>query len=198
MNTDENTLKPLFEMSQKEAKIRKYWLIATILLLLVIPLLSFAFLAVVFKIPVSVVIVWQLTTGLAGLIPLWIIWHCAYKKPGTKWLTCWLICTPLYSLQTWVQLVKEPWDPWFTGIAVFDLLCYVGWYVLSLKLRKINKQLQANSSPEYAKAVRDLREAPTMEVLNDHFVNLSEKWPKLEYTSSKEYKRRKLELSEMC
>jgi hypothetical protein len=198
MNTDENTLKPLFEMDQKKAKIRKYWLIATILLLVVIPQLSFAFLAFVFKIPVSLVIVWQLTTGVASLSSLWIIWHCAYKKPGTKWLTCWLVCAPFYFLQTLLQLLRDPWNGWFAGMAVFDLLCYVGWYVLSLKLRKINKQLQANSSPEYAQAVRDLREASTIEVLNDHFVNLSAKWPKLEYTSSKEYRRRKLELSKMC
>jgi len=179
-------------------KDRKQWLIATIVFFILYPLLVLVFLAIFpeQRTP-TYVDVWYvpLAYTLTNLTLLWIIWHFAYKNQGTALLTCWLIWGPIRVLLSTTGLFKESWTPWVFIENVLDLSIYAWWYILSLRLRRMNKKKQVPSCPEYIESLQVLKEQTSRESLNEEFSKLIRNWPQFEPTSSKEYKLKKTELS---
>ncbi len=132
-------------ISSKESKIRKWWLYTTVFYLTGCSLICSAILFVLsyFTFISEEVILECLAYSFAGLIPLACIYYCAYKKPGTCLLTFWLIACPFRFLADIIKDFKE-WgvDGWTVGEAVFRIMVFLSWYVLSIKLRQINKNIK--------------------------------------------------------
>ncbi len=135
-------------MHPKDAKTRKRWFIVTFLYGLFIPLGIVAFFAVISRtttIQIPFIIIKEaVITAFYSFISFFILWLCAYRKPGTIALTMSLIFTPLtvlYNLYTLVSLPSPLATSMKTHFIIHTALITV-WYVLSIKLRKINRNIQ--------------------------------------------------------
>ena len=183
----------LFEIDQKEIKNRKQWLIATIVCWGSYPLLALFFLA---KLPQKPPLynggwIQPVTYVLFNVTLFWVIWHCAYKKPGTKLLMFWLITGPIQVLLSSLNFFEKSWNVWNKVGLILNLSFFIWWYIQSIKLRKINKKIQIQKYPEYIKSLQLLNEMTSREKLDEEFSKLIRNWPQFERTSSKEYKLKK-------
>lgn len=137
-----------FVISKSQNKTRKHWLLSTFSLLILYPLVLFAFFAVLSEsvaIPKDALIE-SLIHAFAGIIPMWIIWHCAYRKYGTKFLTFWLVTSPIKALASIVEFLKESYDSWTIAYILLDLAFFSWWFIISLKMRTVNKTIQKRLS----------------------------------------------------
>ena len=77
----------------------------------------------------------------------YLIYYCAYKKPGTKLLTFLLVATPIAlggSAAFYILVgVPLPQGSWFWAYSVLDMGFSLWFYFLNWKMRAINKGLQA-------------------------------------------------------
>ena len=187
----------LFEITQNEIKQRKVWLIATIASFGLCPLLAITSFPKLSENTDLFNNIWyQLAASTFGsLVSFWIIWHCGYKKPGTKLLTSCLIFAPIDALLLALNLFQEPWNIWNKVVNVINASIFLWWYVQCIKLRRMNKKIQLQSHPEYLESLQLLKELTTRERLDQEFFKLIRTWPQFERTSSKEYKLKKDELS---
>jgi len=95
----------------------------------------------------------QLIVAITGsLIQLLISWHCAYDNYGTRWLMFWLIISPILFLRDLSAVFQDPeifnLEPVPLTITivftlVFSLPIFIWHYILTIKMRKINKKIQA-------------------------------------------------------
>jgi hypothetical protein len=187
----------LFEISQKEINQRSDWLIATIASFGLCPLLAITSFAKLSENTDLFNNIWyQLAASTFGsLVSFWLIWHCAYKKPGTKLLTSCLILAPIDALLLALNLFQEPWNIWNTVVNVINASIFLWWYIQCIKLKRINKKIQLQSHPEYVESLQLLKGQTSRESLDHEFFKLIRTWPQFERTSSKEYKLKKAELS---
>jgi len=87
------------------------------------------------------------TTALILLFLSYVMYHCAYKKPGTKLLTLSIILARIQFVGLFIHLI---WDqPTYTAsiLQVPLLLSYaldIWGYFLNVKMRKINNRLKAH------------------------------------------------------
>lgn len=136
-------------MSEKDQKVRKQWLAILVLL----PLLSLSYNGHYFTHDPSMDIfpVWYKYTlaSLVMFIPLlfnYILYRCAYKKPGTKLLTVLFFLAPLsLAAGIWAYVSGKapmPSNPLLWSYTWVSYGLTVLWWVLNWKMRKINKQLQ--------------------------------------------------------
>lgn len=135
-------------INKSEEKTRKHWLLSTFCFLVFYPLTLFAFFAILshwLPIPKNTGI-GLIAHAFTGLFSLWIVWHCAYKKYGTRLLTFWLIIIPFKQLASIVEVLKETWDLWTIFFLALDIGVFLWWYLLSLKMRKVNKSIQERLS----------------------------------------------------
>jgi len=142
-----------YVMSREEQKMRKRWLVLTLCYFLIPAALLFVPVVVVLfsNTPFSIMVLLLLALPVLELIKLWIFWHCAYKKRGTALLTFCLVAGPLLvllSLVGWLMGHRDPWTLEMLVIAVVVTPIYIWWYVLSFKLRKINRQFQVHKRLE--------------------------------------------------
>lgn len=137
-------------VSEEQNNIRKNWLRALAALLTMNFVFSIFFLpkdpAYVLMPPMAKMIAALMNT----LVPLgfnYIVYHCAYKKMGTKLLTFLLIVTPIAlgaSLAVYFMgTVQWPRDLWVRAYMVVSTALSVWWYVLNWKMRALNKSLRA-------------------------------------------------------
>ena len=81
------------------------------------------------------------------LVFLFLLYRTAYKHPGTRMLTCFIILRCLGLLRTlgFFSMVKNhPYPIVYFATIVVDCFMIIVWIVLSFKLRKTNIRLQAN------------------------------------------------------
>jgi hypothetical protein len=145
----------IFDITPKEVKEQKRWLIVTVVYKFILPLLLFAISASLFEkneCPPEVVSE-LLRNVFLGLISLWIFWHCAYKKNGTKLLTLFLVLSPIIVAKDLMRSLKESTDPWTLGLLILGLSLYIYWYIFSLKLKRINQKIKAGKCTEYADSI---------------------------------------------
>lgn len=129
-------------ISDADKILRKRWLFVTFIRYLIYPFLLFAFFAILSeKIHIQEDFLYTLLgAAFSGLIPLWMIWHCAYRKYGISLISCWLILSPFTMLYSIIALFRE-WSSVLMVICTIDIAIFAWWYCLSLKMRKINKSL---------------------------------------------------------
>jgi hypothetical protein len=70
-----------------------------------------------------------------------VLYRCAYVKPGVRFLTFVLIVGPLLKLKATYDALKVGHDHVTLIALVVNLGFYAWWYILSLKLRKMNKKI---------------------------------------------------------
>ncbi|PIS02042.1 MAG: hypothetical protein COT85_07850 [Chlamydiae bacterium CG10_big_fil_rev_8_21_14_0_10_42_34] len=89
---------------------------------------------------ISISIVGALLTG-------YIMYRCAYKKPGTKLLTFMIYSTPITYAATilmWMLGKLPELTPTYSLYLAASTALTVWWYTLHLKMRAINRQLKAS------------------------------------------------------
>lgn len=89
-----------------------------------------------------------------GLIWFWVGYHCAYKYRGTKWLTFWLVTSPILFLIDLAYNVKEAQDmlgvefTLYVVLNVASTVVFGWWYSMSLKMRRLNKKETVEELPQ--------------------------------------------------
>lgn len=134
--------------NNSENRIRKHWLLSIASFLVFYPIALFAFLSVMsmsISIPEDTLIE-PLAYALAGSFSLWLIWHCAYKKHGTKLLSLWMVISPLKMLASIVEYLKEPCNAWVISIVLIEISIFLWWWLLSFKMKAVNKTIQERLS----------------------------------------------------
>ena len=188
----------LYQIDEKEQKTRKRWLKAAFSYFVFYPMalvtLLGGFSGEIRTAPssfgTSILVV-----SLFSLIPFWILWHCAYVKNGTAWLTWCLIISPLQICMSF----KDGENAIQVLILLLNVFLFAWWYICSIKLRRINKKIciqktQKKLHPEYLQLVEVLKASSSVEELDALFHKAVEAWPQFESVSSKEYKLKKSEL----
>ncbi|HSX11057.1 MAG TPA: hypothetical protein VLF94_05030 [Chlamydiales bacterium] len=143
-------------MNENEIGVRKQWLFVLIAAALERSVYTFTQTLTEFKIYINDASmtppVW-LNYALAALVfgmPLclnYLLYHCAFRKSGTKLLTFFLIMTPIgfiFGIRAYfVGKVPLPGSSWLWMYVVLDTGLAVWFYLLSWKMRAINKRRQA-------------------------------------------------------
>ena len=137
--------------NNSENRIRKHWLLSTASFLIFYPLALFAFLSFMstrISIPEDALIE-PLAHALAGSFALWLIWHCAYKKYGTKLLSLWLVVSPIKMLASIVECLKECGEinVWVIALVSLEISIFLWWWLLSFKMKAVNKAIQERLFP---------------------------------------------------
>ncbi len=189
------------ELNLQEKKIRKNWLILTLL----------RFIA-----PFAVILLfWQFFTPkeqhqavksltvctLLGSISLWMLLHYAYKKHETAFLLFSLICVSIQSVFFLITALCSGNSLEVSTTITVQLAFTLPWFLSSLKLRKLNKEIQINIlrnsiTSDYLESMKNLEKAKNLEELHFLFFKITETWPKLDKYSSKEYALLKSKFSE--
>ncbi len=131
-------------INKSEEKTHKYWLFSSLCMLVLFPLIVLGFMVTLSKqidIPESVLYE-CLIYVILGILSLWLIWYCAYKNPGTRLLTFWLFTSPIKRITQIGQELSESSDVLIIIPLIIESGIFLWWYLLSLKLRKINKARQ--------------------------------------------------------
>jgi hypothetical protein len=180
-------------LDNENQKIRKQWLKYSLFYFLAYPLLILAY----FK-----NFVWNdLQSGLStlslglisGLIFFGIPYYFAYKKSGTRWLTLCLFIGPFRVANEVLAYLKFSRDSWEISMLILDIIIYAGWYILTWKLRKVNRQMQLRKQfpQEIKTCVEILEGAVSLEELTAKFHELIRSYPQLEAILSHVYRLKK-------
>jgi hypothetical protein len=128
----------------KEKSLRKLWLIVSVIAILawhIITLIFMAYVSMKEHIPQGVFSVY-IAVALITVLLFYILYKCAYVKPGIRFLTFCLIVGPLLKLKATIDALRVGHDHVTLIALIVNLGFYAWWYFLSLKLRKMNKQIQ--------------------------------------------------------
>lgn len=131
-----------------ENRIRKHWLLSAASFLIFYPLALFAFLSFMstrISIPEGALIE-PLAHALAGSFALGLIWHCAYKKHGTKLLSLWMVVSPIKMLASIAECLKESCNIWVISLVLIEISIFLWWWLLSFKMKAVNKTIQGRLS----------------------------------------------------
>jgi hypothetical protein len=126
-----------------EKSLRKQWLVISIIALLAWPLITLGFMTFISRkqhVPSEVYWVY-LTIAAITVLLFYVLYRCAYVKPGVRFLTFVLIVGPLLKIKATVDALKMGHDHVTLIALVVNLGFYAWWYYLSLKLRKMNKKI---------------------------------------------------------
>jgi hypothetical protein len=131
-----------------ENKIRKHWLLSAGSLFLFYPIVRFVlFLLLLPQGALSKgVLMDSLAHVFSGTFVMLVIWHCAYRKYGTKLLSFWLFVSPLTMGASIMKALRESGDTWTVSFISFEVAVFLWWFLLSLKMRSVNKAVQERLS----------------------------------------------------
>ena len=134
------------QFTPKEKSLRKQWLVLSLIAILAWPIITLGFLAYLnSKEPVPKEFVGiYLAVILVTVGVFYALYRCAYKKPGIRFLTFCLILGLLLKIQGAVSTLKQAQDSTTVVALIVNLAFYAWWFVLSLKLRKMNKAIQSH------------------------------------------------------
>jgi hypothetical protein len=130
-------------LNPHEKSLKKQWLVISIIAILAWPLITLAFMTFISRkehIPASIYWVYFSIAVLTVLI-FYVLYRCAYVKPGIRFLTFCLIVGPLLKLKATVDALRVGHDHVTLIALAVNLGFYAWWYILSLKLRQMNKKI---------------------------------------------------------
>lgn len=137
-----------YVMSDSERKTRKRWLLSLFCCTALCPLILLALFAVLsFWFPFARHALIERSVGACtSLITMWVMWHCAYKKHGTKLLTFWLMILPLFGIKgmgtIFPEVVNKNYPISMLCIMPLDIGLCIWCFLLSLNVWKINKAVR--------------------------------------------------------
>jgi hypothetical protein len=143
-----------FAMTKPEEKTRKRWLFATFSYFILYPLALCGFLAFLSRSgskSVAILVVF-LVCGIIKIFPMLLIWHCAYRKYGTKLLTFWLVIWPLPMFALILGIFAKSVDVGARLYFLIEFAFFVWWFLVSLKMRAVNKSIKERLSFKNAEA----------------------------------------------
>ena len=130
-------------LSSHEKSLRKQWLVISIIAILAWPLITLGFMTFILRkqhVPGAVYWV-SLVVALLTVLVFYVLYRCAYVKPGIRFLTFVLIVGPLLKLKATFDALKMGHDHVTLIALAVNLGFYAWWYILSLKLRQMNKKI---------------------------------------------------------
>jgi hypothetical protein len=130
-------------LNSHEKSLRKQWLVISIIAILAWPLITLGFMTFISSkehIPAAVYWVYFVVAVLTVLV-FYLLYRCAYVKPGIRFLTFVLIVGPLLKLKATVDALRVSHDHVTLIALAVNLGFYAWWYFLSLKLRQMNKKI---------------------------------------------------------
>lgn len=137
-------------MNEEQISTRKNWL-RTLLVLMAMNFLFSAFFMpkdpAFILMPPAMKLITRLFSLLVPLAFNYLVYHCAYKKAGTKMLTFLIFFTPIaFALSIasyWFGIARLPRGFWLWAYVVMSQGVAVWWYLLHWKMRAINRARQA-------------------------------------------------------
>ncbi len=131
-------------VNTSEISTRKQWLLSSLCWLVLYP---FAVCTIFFSLSIWIqmpddVITAPLSRAVGGLISMPLIWYFAYKKLGTKLLIFWLVISPGIQLTNSIESLMATRSSWMIMYVAIDAGVFLWWYLMSLKVRKVNKTIR--------------------------------------------------------
>jgi hypothetical protein len=176
------------EYNVENKKIRKQWFIS----------MFFLFLADLFYMfyqdDTMFTYAWAYVIGL--FLGFGWIWYWAYFTRGWRWLTLLLITMPISMLFSVFNMFNTMSVQKSTGIILLVISwgLTAWWYVMSLKLRRINHR-QRNLSAKYLNEIEAWDKVESKELLQSRYDLLSKQYEALQKIAQEAYERRQKELS---
>lgn len=124
----------------------------------------------------------------------YIMYHCAYKKMGTKWLTFSLVLNVICLPMGLGILFMEEIDLITKIIQLMTIPLTFGYIFYSNKLRRVNKKISKEKLlliPEYVENLQILKSATSKEDLKLRFAKIVREDPAISFLIKKDYKRLK-------
>lgn len=183
-------------LNEMDQKIRKKWLNVSYLMWIIYPLLAVGAELFLFnqgEMLDSLVITIFLSAYLLNLGVFYLLYHFAYKKFGTKWLT-FVLCGGLVSISKGIfEVIHEPTDFLTIGLMVVNVPLYFWWFFRSVYLRNLNKkiQFQMKFPTDYEKCIQLINDSTSLENLNLNFAELTKIWPKFNSFLAEIYQAKK-------
>lgn len=133
-------------MTPKQRKLRREWLTLVSLKFAAIPVFFIAFNFVMWQRDISI---GSLIGALIGTgLFFYTFYFCAYKNPGIRVLTYSMV---IGVINTHTE-IRNFFDYDYTALGIGILVAYlsfeVWWFISSLKIRKLNREIKLYSSPE--------------------------------------------------
>ena len=161
-------------MNEHENMIRKYWLLSVFFILVVRPLVVLAIPAISSLSPISEKDLAVCPVGVTiGIIQVVFLWHCAYRNQGTKLLSFYLVSLPLWLVISIMEALTDSGDAGTitasdssdavsitTGLIsiLVELSIFFWWFVLSLKMKDVNKAIKERMLEEKLKTLEEIAE----------------------------------------
>ena len=130
-------------LTPDEQKTRRQWLILTICLF-VFPVSTIFSLIYQFVFVEAgsfdpfYVIPFLIVTATVSFVPFWLLWHFCYKKKGTAFLRSSIAISLLLRVNIAARILQEHWVAWELSLYLLEWAVYIGWFIFSLKLLRIN------------------------------------------------------------
>lgn len=190
------------QLETKDQRIRKNWLIITILtgigsiFINLGLILAFPSISKEGEIELLIKLIFLIRSVVGSSLWILIFWYCAYKRQGSRLLTFSAILSPFLVIRSIYTLQDDFLDLSSVIALMSEMGLYAWWYVFSLKLRRVNKKLrsQAKFNQEYAQSIQAIAKSPNLDSLNVKLIELSKKWPALSYMFEEAHELRKTEL----
>ena len=138
------------KFSPEEKAMRRRWLVLSMIVIWVWPLISLGFLIyevttqhLPFEAYSMYFWVYLAVTLLSAVIYV-VLYRCAYLKPGVRFLISLMIVWPLLKVKAIADAVKTGHDYLSWISIVVNVGLFVWWYILSLKLIKMNKRIKGS------------------------------------------------------
>lgn len=181
-------------LNKKETRTRKQWLIMTFLGQMGLPLIAFVLCLFSGNFPLAIKGTLILIFSTAFF---YFAYYCAYKKHGTIYLAFNLVGIVFLVLQVLYEMREYHSLNIGEIILGLSICAFLAWeFILSFKLRKINKKLQIQVPISMDPLLLfPLFEAKNIEELDKNYVKLLQNWPIFEPTLSKVYTEKKVRLA---
>jgi hypothetical protein len=137
------------KLTKQDKTMRKHWLIATILcygVQGVLCVVALSLLLYIFLAPGATQSGCQAASAVyvagcaLGLLPFYLLYRCAYRKPGTGMLSFFLILETVILLVGFIQLIQG-YNDIRVGSFIFSAALIIWWSILSLRLKTLNERI---------------------------------------------------------
>lgn len=149
----------LLKLTAKQKILRQEWLALTVLKFIAMPLvlLTLKYSAVLQSSPSLTYMIGRLVGfGVGFSLAFYLIYFCAYKKPGTRYLTLCMIVGAANVFSTIADGLSRFSSIFEISVLIAYLAIEVAWFLLSLKMRKLNRNIKFLSNPGVISPVEKL------------------------------------------